>query len=112
MLPKDIRLDLRQRRGFFQEAHVLRSPHLTVFWKEIESPLLRAAVVIKKRSGKAVERSKFRRVLRSALTELWKMDNHLFQPPVGVVVIPRGPLQSLLQYKKELKELFAQIQQA
>lgn len=109
MLPKHIRLDLRHRPDFFQDAKSIKTENLTGLWREIETPSLRAAIVIKKRTGKTVQRAKIRRILRSVLIELWNENKVLFQKPVGLVLLPRGSVQSFSEYKSQVSMLLQQL---
>ncbi len=113
MLPIQIRFNLRGYPDFFQQAQIVRTKHLIVYFMNIaELTNLQAAVVVKKRAGEAVERAKIRRILRAVITELWQQNPQLFAQSTGLVIIPHGKRQTYADYRQELSEALQQIKNA
>jgi ribonuclease P protein component len=109
MLPISLRLSLRQEKDFFLDPRLERSAHLTVFIQPSEENGLRAAILVKKTHGGAVQRAKIRRILRSALVGLWKENPALFAQPFAAAILPRGPSVAQAVYQQELKEIFTRL---
>jgi len=109
MLPSSLRLSLRDQPEFFAQARRKRLEHLLVFYapsSESAESLTRFAVIIKKSHGNAVQRAKFKRVVRSAVVALSQHHPSLItrSPAFNFVLMPLGRVQSQATYEHELQE--------
>lgn len=103
MLPQNLRFHFRAHPEFFDESRwinlpgskndsLLRSLSFRVQSKDESG--LRWALVVSKKAGNAVERSKIKRLVRSAIIALFHSHPEYFDPSYNVVVFVRGKIAS------------------
>lgn len=118
MLPSILRFPLRDNPDFFAKVYRKRTRHVLAFiqdetaFDEMSSsdpshPSLptRFAVIVKKTHRTAVERVKFKRMIRSAVVALHKQRPQLFAAPRAFVLLPLGRVQSVDTYVAEIAQL-------
>jgi len=110
MLPKTIRLNLRQYPDFFADADSLASRRLRILFKEnFIDRELRLAIIVPKRHGGAVQRVKTKRQLRHASMTVKQEQPKLFTLPYSVALLVRGGPQNYQLYKQEVEQLLSQL---
>lgn len=70
---------------------------------------MKFSIIVRKTHGKAHDRAKTRRQLRSALSALFATQPQLFTAPYAVAVLVQGAPQPYSLYEQELVELITKL---